>query len=192
MPLKIVTGILVVAATATVADWAWTTFDVCHGIAAGVIHGAVLLTVLGGALGAASGRLLRGLPVGTLAGTGGALAYYVFVAAFDERTHGAAIPVAWVVTWLSMAILEGRWISPTPRSWLAIAGRGTAAAVLSGIAFYLVLDRLWGTPPPDGRNHAVQFAAWAAAWAPGMLVLTLGAGGSTSERQAHRAAGRSR
>ncbi len=173
MLLRIVTGILVVAATATVADWTWYTFEVCHGIAAGLIHGAVLLTAVGGALGAASGRLLRGLPIGTLAGTGGALAYYVFVAAFDERTYGAAIPAAWVVTWLLMALLEGRWISPTRRSWLAITSRGTAAAVLSGIAFYLVLDRLWGAPPPGGRNYAVQFAAWAAAWAPGMLVLTL-------------------
>jgi len=170
MPLRIVTGILVVAATATVADWAWYTFG-CHGTAAGVIHGAVLLTVVGGALGAASGRILRGLPIGTLAGTGGALAYYVFVAAFGE--HVAAIPAAWVVTWLSMAILEGRWISVSRRSWLAIAGRGTAAAVLSGIAFYLVIDTLWGAPPPGGRNYAVQFAAWAAAWAPGMLVLAL-------------------
>ena len=76
-------------------------------------------------------------------------------------------------TWLLMAILEGRWISPTRRSWLAIAGRATAAAVLSGSAFYLVLDQLWGEPPADGRNYAVQFAAWAAAWGPGVLALTL-------------------
>ena len=173
MLLKIVAGILVVAALATLADWAWTTFEVCHGITAGVIHGAVLLTAVGGAIGAASGHLLRGLPIGTLAGIGGALSYYVFVAAFDGRTYGAEIPAAWVVTWLLMALLEGRWISPTPRPWLAIAGRGTAAAVLSGVAFYLVLDQLWGEAPPQGRNYALQFAAWAAAWAPGMLVLTL-------------------
>lgn len=173
MSLKIVTGILVVAATATVGDWAWYTFDVCHGMAAGVIHGAVLLTVLGGALGAASGRILRGLPIGTLAGIGGALSYYAFVAAFGERTDDVAIPIAWIVTWLLMAIFEGRWLSPARRSWLAIAGRGTAAAVLSGVAFYLVSDRLWGAAPPGGRNYALQFAAWAVAWAPGMLVLTL-------------------
>jgi hypothetical protein len=173
MPLKIVTGILVVAAIATVADWAWYTFDVCHGVTAGVIHGAVLLTAVGGAVGAASGRFVRGLPVGTLAGIGGALAYYGFVAAFDGQAYGSAIPAAWVVTWLTMAILEGRWISTTPRPWLAIALRGALAAVLSGVAFYLVLDRLWGPPPPDGRNYAVQFAAWVAAWAPGLLALTL-------------------
>lgn len=173
MPLKIITGILVVAALATLADWVWYTFEVCRGIAAGVIHGAVLLTAVGGALGAASGRLLRGLPIGTLAGIGGALAYYVLVAAFGERAYDAAIPAAWVVTWLLLAVLEGRWLSPTRRSWFAIAGRGTSAAVLSGIAFYLVLDALWGAPPPEGRNYAVQFAAWAAAWAPGLLALAL-------------------
>lgn len=177
--LKIVTGILVVAATATVADWAWYTFG-CQGIAAGVIHGAVLLTVVGGAIGAASGRLLRGLPIGTLAGVGGALAYYALVAAFGERAYEAAIPAAWVVTWLSMAVLEGRWISPIRRSWIAIAGRGTAAAVLSGIAFYLVLEQLWGDPPSSGRDYAIQFASWSAAWAPGMLALTLRAGRSSS------------
>ena len=178
MPLKIVTGILVVAAIATIGDWAWYNLDVCQGIAAGVIHGAVLLTAVGGAIGAASGRILRGLPIGTLAGIGGALAYYAIVAAFGERAYNAAIPAAWVVTWLLMAVLEGRWISPSRRSWLAIAGRGTAAAVLSGIAFYLVLDLLWGAPPAGGRNYAIQFAAWAAAWAPGMIVLTLRAGRS--------------
>lgn len=171
--LKIAAGILGVAATATLGDWVWDTFDACQGMAAGLIHGAVLLTVLGGALGAASGRLLRGLPVGTLAGTGGALAYYGFVAAFGPRASEAAIPAAWVVTWLLMALLEGRWLAPTRRAWPAIAARGTAAAVLSGIAFTLVLEQLWGTPPTGGRNYALQFAAWAAAWAPGMLVLTL-------------------
>ena len=174
MPLKIIAGILVVAALATLGDWVWYTYpEVCNGMSAGVIHGAVLLTAVGGALGAASGRLLRGLPIGTLAGIGGALAYYVLVAAFGERAHGAAIPAAWVVTWILIAVLEGRWLSPTRRSWLAITGRGTTAAVLSGLAFYLVLDQLWGDPPPEGRNYAVQFAAWAAAWAPGLLALTL-------------------
>ena len=170
---KIIVGILIVAALATVGDWAWDTFSVCQGMAAGVIHGAVLLTAVGGALGAASGRLLRGLPIGALAGIGGALAYYALVAAFGERAYGAAIPAAWVVTWLLIAVFEGCWLAPTRRAWLAIAGRGAAAAVLSGLAFYLVLEQLWGAPPPEGRNYAVQFAAWAAAWAPGLIALTL-------------------
>src|SRR5262245_57709195 len=93
MSLKIVTGILIVAATATAADWVWYTFG-CQGMAAGLIHGAVLLTVLGGAVGAASGRIVRGLPIGTLAGIGGALTYYALVAVFGARAYGAGIPVA--------------------------------------------------------------------------------------------------
>ena len=67
---RIVAGILVVAAIATAGEWAWSTYDVCQSIAAGVIHGAVLLTAVGGAIGAASGRTVRGLPIGTLAGIG--------------------------------------------------------------------------------------------------------------------------
>ena len=173
MPLKIVAGILVVAALATLGDWVWYSFDVCKGMTAGVIHGAVLITAVGGAIGAASGHLVRGLPIGTLAGLGGAGAYYALVAAFGARASDAAIPAAWVVMWLLLAVLEGRWVSPTGRSWLVIAGRGTAAAVLSGLAFYLVLEQLWGEPPATGRNYALQFAAWAVAWSPGLLALTL-------------------
>jgi hypothetical protein len=46
------------------------------------------------------------------------------------------------------------------------------AAVAGGIAFALVRDVLWGRPPVEGRNYLVQFAAWAFAWAPGLLALT--------------------
>jgi hypothetical protein len=173
--LKVLIGVLVVAATATFADWIWDTFEECQGTAAGVLHGAALLTVLGGAIGAASGRLLRGLPIGALAGTGGALAYYGF-AALGAGARAAAIPAAWVITWLLMALLEGRWIAAAPRSWPAIAARGAAAAVLSGFTFWSVLERLWGAAPPDGRDYALQFAAWCVAWAPGIVVLTLRSG----------------
>ena len=64
-------------------------------------------------------------------------------------------------------------------AWLVIAARGTAAAVLSGLSFYLVQERLWGAAPAEGRNYALQFAAWAAAWSPGLLVLTLRSGRTT-------------
>jgi hypothetical protein len=170
----IVAGILLVAATATAGDWIWYTFGVRHGIAAGVIHGAVLLTVVGGALGAAAGRLLRGLPIGAIAGIGGALLYFALVASFGGGAYGAAIPAAWVVTWLLLAVLEGRWLrAEARRSWRAILVRGTVAAALGGTAFYLVMNTLWGAPPATGRNYALQFAAWAFAWAPGLLTLSV-------------------
>jgi hypothetical protein len=175
MPLAIIVGILAVAAVATFGDWILYTFDVRHGMAAGVIHGALLLTVAGGALGAAAGRTARGLPIGTLAGIGAALAYYLIVAVTGGRTYGASIPAAWVVMWLLLAGLEGRWLrAPHCRSWREIGARGALAALLGGIAFYLVLTTLWGAPPEGGRNYLVQFAAWTFAWAPGLLALGAG------------------
>jgi hypothetical protein len=185
MMARIAAGIVLIAATATAADWIWYTFGVQHTAWAGVIHGAVLLTVVGGVLGAAAGRLLRGLPIGALAGVGGALAYYAFVLLIDSRPYGAAIPAAWVVTWLILAVCEGRWMRvAAPRSLLEIALRGTAAAVLSGVAFYFVLNTLWGAPPEGGRSYLLQFLAWAFAWGPGMLALTAGSLAPGSKRGA--------
>jgi hypothetical protein len=174
--LEIAAAILVVAASATVADWIWYTFGVRHRMIAGVLHGALLLTVVGGALGALAGRWVRGLPIGAIAGVGGALAYYAIASLVDRRPYGVAIPAAWVVLWLLLAILEGRWLrAPGVRSWRQVVLRGLIAAVIGGVAFFLVVGTLWGSPPPTGRNYALQFAAWAFAWAPGMIALSVGA-----------------
>ena len=151
------------------------TYGVRHTIEAGLVHGALLLAVVGAVLGAASGRVLKGLPIGALAGIGGAASYFVLVAVMDRRTYGSAIPAAWVIMWLILAALDGRWLrAPKRRTWAAIGGRGLVAAVIGGVAFYFVMNILWGRPPAGGRNYVVQFFAWAFAWAPGLFALTLG------------------
>jgi hypothetical protein len=166
-------GILIVAAAATTGDYLWYTLGVPHNIINGVVHGALLLTAVGGVLGASAGRVLKGLPIGTMAGIGGALAYYAIVAIIDGSTYGAAIPASWVVLWLLLAALDGRWLrAPARRPWSEVAVRGCLAALLSGIAFALVMQTLWGRPPAGGRNYLLQFAAWVLAWAPGILILT--------------------
>jgi hypothetical protein len=173
--MKVVLGILCVALVATLSDYTWYTLGVRHSIATGIIHGAVLLTSVGAVLGLDAGRFLRGLPIGTLSGVGGALIYYLLVALVDGRTYGSAIPASWVGMWLLVALLDGRWLrAPQQRPWGEIAVRGVLAAVLSGIAFFLVMNTLWGRPPATGKNYFVQFAAWVVAWAPGLLALTLG------------------
>ena len=173
--MKIGFGILGVALVATLGHYTWYTLHVRHSVATGVIHGAVVLTAVGAVLGLDAGRVLRGLPIGTLSGVGGALIYYVLVALVDRRTYGAAIPASWVAMWLLVALLDGRWLRvPQRRPWGEIAVRGVLAAVLSGITFFLMLSTLWGRPPATGRNYFVQFAAWVVAWAPGLLALTLG------------------
>jgi hypothetical protein len=173
--MRIVVGILGVALVATLADYTWYTLHVRHSIITGIIHGVVLLTAVGAVLGWDAGRVVRGLPIGALAGVGGALTYYLLVALVDRRTYGSAIPASWVALWLILAVLDGRWLrAPERRPWKEIAIRGTLAAVLGGVAFFMVMNTLWGRPPAGGRNYLVQFAAWAIAWAPGLLALTFG------------------
>lgn len=174
--MKRILGILAVAAVATAADYVWYTNGVPHNMTNGIVHGMVLLTAVGLVLGAASGRVLRGLPIGALAGLGGALAYYLLVAILDPRPYGLAIPGAWLVMWLLLAALDGRWLRIPPRALTGIAIRGLAAAVSGSIAFYLVMETLWGRPPETGRNYFVQFLAWAFAWTPGLLALTTKSG----------------
>jgi hypothetical protein len=173
--MKITLGVLGVALVATLGDYTWYTLNVRHNIVTGVIHGAVLLTAVGAVLGLDAGRTLKGLPIGMLSGVGGALIYYLLIAIFGGRTYGSAIPVSWVAMWLLVALLDGRWLrAPQRRPWGEIAARGVLAAILSGIAFYLVMTTLWGRPPATGRNYLLQFAAWVVAWAPGLLALTAG------------------
>lgn len=172
--MRIVLGILGVALVATLTDYTWYTLHVRHSVIAGVIDGAVILTVVGAVLGLDAGRLWKGFPIGALAGVAGALAYYLLIALVDRRVYGSAIPAAWVTLWLILAVLDGRWLrAPARRSWSSIAMRGVLAALFSGVAFYLVMNTLWGRPPASGRNYFVQFAAWVIAWAPGLLALTV-------------------
>jgi hypothetical protein len=172
--MRIIFGILGVALVATLTDYTWYALRVRHSVMAGVIDGAVMLTGVGAVLGLDAGKVWKGLPIGALAGIAGALVYYLLVALVDRRVYGYAIPAAWVTLWLILAVLDGRWLrAPARRSWPAIAIRGVLAATLSGVAFFLVMNTLWGRPPATGKNYVVQFAAWAVAWAPGLLALTL-------------------
>jgi hypothetical protein len=173
--MRVLASIAVVAAAATFGDFLWYTLGIEHTMTAGIVHGALLLTTVGGVLGAAHGHLVRGLPVGTVAGVGGALCYNLLIVLVDGRTYGTAIPGAWVMMWLLLAALEGWWLR-TPRRRLGdVVTRGVAAAVVGGLAFALVRHVLWGQPPAGGRNYLLQFAAWAVAWAPGLLALMAGA-----------------
>lgn len=163
-------GVLIVALVSTVGDYIWYEFGVRHQMLVGILHGAVLLAAVGGVIGAASGRVAAGLPVGAAAGVAGALVYYAIVAAGGRGSGSMAMVVAWAAVWVTLAALDGRVLrSAAPRSWIEILTRGLVAAVLGGITFYLVMDTLWGRPPAGGRDYLVQFGAWVVAWAPGLL-----------------------
>ncbi len=164
-------GTLVVALVSTVGDYVWFETGVRHRVAVGVLHGAVLLTAVGGVLGAAAGRLPAGLPLGAAAGAGGALAYYALA---PVTGSAAAMLVAWAALWLLLAWLDGRWLRRGVRSPRECLARGAAAAVVGGLAFAAVVGVLWGPPPAGGRDYLTQWLAWLLAWAPGLVAIGAG------------------
>jgi len=165
---SILAGVLVVAAVSTLADFLWYELGVEHRMVSGVLHGVALLTAVGGVLGAAAGRLVAGLPLGMTAGLGGALVYYALVPAIGQ---GATI-AAWAVLWVMLAFLDGKLLRRGERRAPEILLRGSIAATIGGLAFYLVVEILWGRLPTRGLDYLVQLAAWAFAWAPGLVALT--------------------
>ena len=164
---RLLIGIVVVAAVSAAGDYVWYEIGVEHRMWAGILHGAVLLTAVGGTLGAATGRTVAGLPIGALAGVAGALTYY----ALAPVLRSAAMMVAWASLWIVLALLDGRLVRRASRSLRLCLVQGVTAALLSGVTFYLVVNSLWGRPPAGGRNYGVQFALWAIAWAPGILAI---------------------
>jgi hypothetical protein len=172
--IKPLVGILAVALVATIGDAVWYELGVRHRMVAGILHGAVLLTAVGGVLGAIAGRFAAGLPLGMAAGVGGALAYYAIVAVGGRRADLVAMLSAWSLLWFALAVVDGRVLRRGSRRLLELLGRGAIAAALGGLAFYGLVDVLWGATGA-GPNYLIQFLAWAIVWAPGILAIALDA-----------------
>jgi hypothetical protein len=157
-----------VAFVATVGDYIWFEYGVHHTALNGVIHGAALLLAVGLVLGQQSGQLIKGAIGGVIAGVAGAGAFY---AVSQPLGYLGALIAAWVFMWMVLAAVSA-WVRGYPGDVPRWVGPGIIAAVLSGIAFYLV-SGIW-TDPVRGasRNYLWHLAAWTIAWAPGITALT--------------------
>jgi hypothetical protein len=164
---KLVIGVILVAFVAAFGDYIWYEYGVRHRMIVGILHGALMLMSVGGALGWPANRVTSGLGVGVAAGVLGALSYY----AMEPALGYPAMFAAWVIVWLILAYGEGRLLQEPARPWSAVLTRGMIAAVLSGVAFYAISGTVWGRPPAGGRNYLKHFAAWLVAWAPGMMAI---------------------
>jgi hypothetical protein len=172
--LKPLLGVMFVAAVATLGDHVWDAVGARNEATAGSLHGAALLGAVGLVLGWISRRLVAGLLTGMAAGVGGALAYYAIASAMGGRGQILqAMVAAWAAVWIVLAICDARVLRrPAVRPWSDALMRGVAAAVIGGIAFYLMYPYFWGR---EARNYGdlVKFGAWMVAWAPGIFSLTL-------------------
>jgi hypothetical protein len=164
---KLLLGILVVAAVSTLGDYIWYEYAVRHRMTVGILHGALMLMAVGGALGWPAKRLTSGLGIGVAAGVLGAVSYY----AMEPALGYPAMFAAWVIVWLLLAYGEGRLLQEPARPWSAVLTRGMIAALLSGVGFYAISGTVWGRPPAGGRNYLQHLAAWLVAWAPGMMAI---------------------
>ena len=171
---RLAIGIVIVAAVSTLGDYIWYEYGVRHRMTFGILHGALMLMSVGGALGWPARRVAYGLAIGVGAGVLSALAYY----AMQPALGYPAMFASWVVVWLLLAYGEGRMLQKPARTWSAVLTRGMIASVLSGVAFYAISGTVWGRPPAGGRNYAQHFAAWLIAWAPGMIAIGAPRGGA--------------
>jgi len=160
---------LVVALVATIGDFIWFEYGVGHTTMAGVIHGALLLLVVGLVLGHAAGAVTRGSLAGIIAGVVGAGAFYAVAGTLG---YLGGLMAAWAFMWIVLAAING-WLRGRVGhvgEWLV---RGVVAAIAGGAAFYLV-SGIWTEHAPEGgRNYVWHLVAWTVAWAPGLSALTL-------------------
>jgi hypothetical protein len=154
---------LALAAVMTLGDFTWAALHIRHRMVYGVVHGAVMCLCLGIAIGVRVRRTLSAAVAGPLIGVAAAGAFYALAPALR---WGAMFP-AWMLLWLLFAILQrqlahGERIDTTFK-------RGVLAAVLSGLAFYLISD-IW-IHEAAHPGMLVHFGAWAFAFLPGFAAL---------------------
>lgn len=169
---------LLLATASTLADLIWALWVPEHRAIYGLIHGALLFMTLGLVLAVLAARdrdvsdcrrLLTLAAIGELlAGLGGAAAFY----AMFPLIGWWAMLVAWMGLWILTAFLN-RWIQDSTEPLSVTFGRGTAAALLSGTAFYLAVYPIWLGGQTRNPDYALNFASWFVAFLPGFACLLL-------------------
>ena len=157
-------GAIVLGALSTLYDFIWAHFDVRHRAVYGLVHGMSLLSVAGLVLAWPVRRYVMGVVGGALAGLMAAASFYAFYTVFG---YLGGILAAWGLLWLLFGMLESQLRGVKPGG--EALARGAAAAVLSGVAFYLV-SGIW-TDHSGPPNYLRNFASWTFAFLPGFAAL---------------------
>ncbi len=162
-----VVAAVLLAAVMTFGDYIWSVFEVRHKVVNGILHGATMCLALGVVIGWRAGRIAAGALAGPVIGVIAALAFYALAATLR---YWAMLP-AWMLFWILFAFLQQRLMRT--ESLGTALGRGLAAALLSGAAFYAI-SGIWTNPPPGPPRYGVHFASWVFAFLPGFVALFAG------------------
>lgn len=165
-------GTAAVALASTFADALRAAADPGQRAAYGVVHGVIVLTVLGLTLAAlvrARARVAGALGA-LLTGIGAAALFYVLY----PLVGIPAMLVAWLLLWLALAFLvEALAPAALAEKRSRTLTRGVAAAVLSGLGFWVV-SGTWLAGADPGPLYLRNLASWGVAFLPGLLALFVG------------------
>jgi hypothetical protein len=166
---------LILAAVSTLADLVWALWIPSHRAVYGLVHGALLFMLLGVVLGALAARARPGAGGLVARAAGGELIAGFAAAASFYALFGligwAAMFVAWMWVWMLTAFVN-RWVRGGVEGPGLTLGRGIAAALLSGVAFWAI-SGIWLGGSTRDPDYAVNFVSWFIAFAPGFACLLL-------------------
>lgn len=167
---QVLIGSLVMALTSAVADAFWAAALPEHRTVYGLVHGGIVLGVLGFVLARLGGarRPALGALAGVLIGVGAAALFYVLYVLVGN----VAIILSWMALWLAFAMLNEALASDSETISRAIT-RGAVAAVASGLAFWLV-SGMWLGPHDPGPLYVRNVVYWFVAFLPGFAALLVG------------------
>lgn len=162
-------GTVVMAAVSTFADAFWAAAVPEHRAFYGLVHGGIVLSVLGLALAVLVGarsRLLGAL-AGLLIGVVAAASFYVLYPLIGV----AAMLVAWMGLWLAFAFLiDALAPAAAAESRPRTVTRAVVAAVLSGLGFWAI-SGIWLEGLDPGPLYLRNLLSWCVAFFPGFAAL---------------------
>ena len=167
--MKILFSALAIAAVSTFGDFIWAGLHLRHRPLYGLSHGTLLFLSIGFVLGAMEKRAPLGAAAGAAIGFAAAASFYLLF----PLVGYPAMFVVWTLVWFGLAFLAGRVLRQSdPLPFSNVVARGVAAAIGSGIAFYLI-SGIWRPFNPRGWDYAVHFLSWTIAYLPGFAALAL-------------------
>ena len=158
-------GAVVLGAFSTLGDFIWARYVPSHRAVFGLVHGTLLLLVLGLYLGVVRRQPARGALGGAVVGLAAAASFYALAGLLDY----SAMFVSWMALWIGFAVLDGRGLQRRV-PWREAVIRGALGAAFSGLAFYAI-SGIWTRPHPAGPAYAYNFLCWTVAFMPGFLAL---------------------
>ena len=160
-------GALLLGAVMTLGDYVWEALRLRHRVGYGVAHGVLMCVCIGAVIGWRVRRVALGTAAGPFVGVAAAGLFYLLAPALR---YGAMFP-AWMFFWICFAILQA-YLQPEG-SLKQAAARGVIAALLSGLAFYMI-SGIWTRPSPGGPDYVRNFLSWSFAFLPGFVALFTG------------------